>query len=68
MKILVLYLFIGIILWLFTLSIEEKEPIFIKVRGFLILFYSGPYRAYYCLLWLMKQENGNEKQKEVYIL
>ena len=41
MKIVVLYLFIGIILWLFTLSIEEKEPFFIKVKGFfnLILFY-----------------------------
>lgn len=41
MKIVVLYLFIGIILWLFTLSIEEKEPFFIKVRGFfnLILFW-----------------------------
>ena len=41
MKIVVLYLFIGIILWLFTLSIEAKEPFFIKVKGFfnLILFY-----------------------------
>lgn len=41
MKIVVLYLFIGIILWLFNLSIEEKEPFFIKVKGFfnLILFY-----------------------------
>ena len=40
MKIVVLYLFIGIILWFFTLSIKEKEPFFIKVRGFfnLILF------------------------------
>lgn len=41
MKIVVLYLFIGIILWFFTLSIKEKEPFFIKVRGFfnLILFW-----------------------------
>lgn len=41
MKIVVLYLFIGIILWFFTLSIKEKESFFIKVRGFfnLILFW-----------------------------